>query len=93
MTLQQQQKKASTLINLNTVVTAICTATIIWFGTEINKMRNDLLIQPKIDETQTSAILILTNRDKEQETDIKNHNERIIKLEAILPSKDQFKIK
>lgn len=89
----QQQKKATTLININTVATTICTAAIIWFGTTVNKMRNDLLLQPKIDEIQTSAILILTTKDKEQETDLKNHSERIIKLEAMLPDKNQFKIK
>lgn len=93
MTAQQQQKKTTTLINVNTVATTICTAAIIWFGTEINKLRNDRLLQPKIDEVQTSAILILTNRDKEQEGDLKNHSERLIKLEAILPDKNQFKIK
>jgi hypothetical protein len=90
MTVQQKNTK---WININSILTTLCTATILWAGSVANKLYNQIKDQPKINEVQTSAILILTKRDEEQEANLRDHNDRIIKLEAILPNKNQFQIK
>lgn len=88
-----QEKKSTKWINVNSVITTVCTAVLFWVGTGVYKLYDQLNKQPGIDEKQNTAIVTLITENKEQETDIKNHGERLIKLEAILPDKNQFKIK
>jgi len=89
----QQVKKSTKWINVNSVITSICTAVLIYVGAGINKVYKQLSNQPNIDEKQTTAIVSLINENKEQAADIKKHEKSIIKLEAILPDENQFKVK
>lgn len=100
MTAQQQQKRISKWININTLITGICTAVLIWVGSGMRKMYNAQLMQPKIDEVQTAAIINIISDVKELKAateQIRNEQTRmggkLIYLEAILPDKNQFKIK
>ena len=93
MVQQQQKKTGTTLININTVVTGICTAVLIWFGGKLNKVYDAILLQPGIDQVQTSAISNLISIESEQNKSLKNLNDRLIIVEAILPDKRQFKIR
>jgi len=88
-----QEKKSTKWINLNSVITTVCTAVLIYVGAGVSKLYKQLSNQPNIDEKQTTAIVSLINENKEQGEAIKNHEKSIIKLEAILPDPNQFKVK
>lgn len=94
-----QQPKNTTWINLNTVITSLCTAALIWVGNGQVKMYNAIQMQPKIDEVQTNSINILVSDLKELKADHeKTKNDqtrlggRVSLLEALLPDPKQFKI-
>lgn len=96
----QQEKKSTFWSKVSTGAATICTTAIIWFGSYQVRIYNAILLQPKIDETQTAAILniIADIKDLKGQTEfIKNEQTRqagkIIYLEAIMPDKNQFKIK
>jgi len=96
----QRHKKATTWINLNTVITSLCTAALVWVGTGQVKMYNAILLQPKIDEKQTLDISNIAGDVKELKSataDMKNQQTvlggKVFFLEAMLPDKNQFKIK
>jgi len=100
MSPQAQQKKETRLININTVVTGACTAALLWVGGWQVKMYNAWVMQPKINEQQTAAIVNIIQDIKELRaaTDgVKNEQTkfagRLIYLEAIMPDKNQFKVK
>lgn len=93
MTAQQQQKKVTKWLNVNTVITSICTAVLMYVGAGMNKVYKQLSNQPGVDEKQTSAIVNLISDVKETKAETKKNTESIIKLEAILPDPNQFKVK
>jgi len=100
MTAQQHEKKSTFWNKLSTAAATICTTAIIWFGSYQVKIYNALLLQPKIDETQTAAIINIIADIKELKAShefIRNEQTRlggkIIYLEAIMPDKNQFKVK
>ncbi len=100
MTQQQQTKKFATYINWNSVITGVCTSAILWMGAGIRGMYNDLKNQPIINERQDTKIANAVSeidKLKAQVGSISNEQIRqggkLIYLEAIMPDKNQFKIK
>lgn len=94
------QQKAVKWINVNSILTVVCTSVIFWVGKNQVKMYDALLLQPQVDQTQTTEINRLAIDIKNlQAADegIKNEQTRmggkLIYLEAILPDPNQFKIK
>lgn len=87
-------------VNWNSVITTVCTGAILWMGAGIREIYNDLKKQPYVDERQNMSILSLVSdlgKIKSDNENIKNEltlqGGKIIYLEAILPDKNQFKIK
>lgn len=100
MTAQQQARKQMIWSKITTVALGLCTSVLVWVGSYQVKMYNAWILQPKINEQQTAAILNIISdiKDIRVETSaIKNEQTRmggkIIYLEAIMPDKNQFKIR
>lgn len=100
MTAQQQTKKQIIWNKILTAALGVFSTVLIWFGNWQVKVYNATLLQPKTDQQQTTAIVGLIGELKELRSDvnvIKNEQTRqggkIIYLEAIMPDRNQFKIK
>ena len=88
MTIQKSVK----WINVNSVITTVCTAVLIWVGVGVNKLYNQIKDQPGIDEKQNNRIESLQKNLAERTVDIElnkiriNTNERkIAVINAIFP--------
>lgn len=100
MTTQQQTKKQIIWSKILTAALGVFSTVLIWFGNWQVKVYNATLLQPRTDQQQTSAIVNIISEMKELKSDvaeIKNEQTRqggkIIYLEAIMPDKNQFKVK
>lgn len=96
-TVVKKQDRIAWRININTIVTTlvggVITAAVLWAGSGFKAAYDQLHKQPMIDAAQDVQISAMGGTVKVISDNFSTLGNRISYLEAILPDKQQFKIK
>lgn len=87
-----QQQVVNKKLNLTNFLMGLLTVAVVTLCGIQKKFYDSILLQPGIDDTQTKAILILTQENENRKTETRTNHDQILYLNAILPKQDQFKI-